>query len=202
MKTGFIKYTLAVAAALTFSFAASAQETGNAAGYDYVDSLVYRTVPAVDSLLLGSDIFSVLPQRRTGDKGGVTIVQSQMVEESMRTHILANKGRAIHGYRIRIFFDNSQSARRTSAGALAFFVSHYKGIPAYRSYVNPYFKVTVGDFRTKAEAMEQLVTIKRDFPSAFIVKEKINFPNIGRKPMETIVDTVKVYRKKPETDTL
>ena len=120
----------------------------------------------------------------------------------MRTHVIENKSRAITGYRIRIFFDNSQTARVNSAKTLKLFTSSFIGIPAYRSYANPYFKVTVGDYRTKAEAMAALPKIKKSFPSAFVVKEKINFPNIGRKPMETIVDTVKVFRKKPETDTL
>ena len=64
---------------------------------------------------------------------------------------------------------------------------------AYRSYVNPYFKVTVGDFRTRSEAMQLLMEIKSDFPAAFIVKENINYPVID-KENAFIVDTVKVLR--------
>ena len=33
----------------------------------------------------------------------------------------------------------------------------------------------------------------------FIVKEKINYPQIGSQLMRTVVDTVKVYRPKTET---
>ena len=64
---------------------------------------------------------------------------------------------------------------------------------AYRTYTNPYFKVTVGDCRTKSEAMELLSRIKRNFPSAFVVKENIQFPVVD-KDNAYIVDTVKVLR--------
>ena len=198
MKTDFLKYILVIALSAVSAMMASAQENIQTAGYDYVDSLVYRTVPSVDSLLLGADVFQVMPEKGNG-KAGVVFHQSQMVEESMRTHVIDNRTRPITGYRIRIFFDNSQNARKNSASTLDAFLSSFRGIPAYRSYANPYFKVTVGDYRTKAEAMANLANIKKSFPSAFIVKEKINYPQIGSRLMTTVVDTVKVYRPKTLT---
>lgn len=198
MKTDFLKYILVIALSAVSAMTVSAQEKTDTVGVDYVDSLVYRIVPAVDSLLLGSDVFQTMPEKANG-KAGVVIRQSQMVEESMRTHVIDNRTRPITGYRIRIFFDNSQNARKNSASTLDEFLSSFRGIPAYRSYANPYFKVTVGDYRTKAEAMANLTNIKKSFPSAFIVKEKINYPQIGSRLMTTVVDTVKVYRPKTLT---
>ena len=198
MKTDFLKYILVIALSAVSAMTVSAQEKTDTVGVDYVDSLVYRIVPAVDSLLLGADVFQAMPEKPNG-KAGVVIRQSQMVEESMRTHVIDNRTRPITGYRIRIFFDNSQNARKNSASTLDEFLSSFRGIPAYRSYANPYFKVTVGDYRTKAEAMANLANIKKSFPSAFIVKEKINYPQIGSRLMTTVVDTVKVYRPKTLT---
>ena len=199
MKTDFAKYILVVVLAAASCIAASAQEQTASNESSYVDSLVYRTVPAVDSVLFGADIFNIMPNKSNGGSADVTIHQSQMVEESMRSHIASNKKRPMTGFRIRIFFDNSQTARTRSAAVLASFKSAFQGIPAYRSYANPYFKVTVGDYRTKAEAMANLSKIKAAFPTAFIVKEKINYPQIGSQLMRTIVDTIKVYRPKTET---
>jgi hypothetical protein len=199
MKTDFLKYILVLTLAAVSAVVASAQENKETVGYDYADSLVYRVVPAVDSVLFGADVFSVMPSKSMGGNADVTIRQSQMVQESMAAHVEANKSRSLTGYRVRIFFDNSQSARVNSSRALDTFTSSFSGIPAYRSYANPYFKVTVGDYRTKAEAMAILPKIKNLFPSAFIVKEKINYPQIGTRLMDTMVDTVKVYRPKTET---
>lgn len=199
MKANVVKYILIAVLGITSSVMASAQEQADSTESSYVDSLVYRIVPAVDSVLFGADIFNIMPSKSNGGAADVTIRQSQMVEEAMRNHIVSNKNRPMTGFRIRIFFDNSQTARTRSAAVLGSFKAAFQGIPAYRSYANPYFKVTVGDYRTKAEAMANLSKIKSAFPTAFIVKEKINYPQIGSQLMRTIIDTVKVYRPKTET---
>ena len=184
MKTDFLKYILILVISAASAVALSAQD---------VDSLVFRTIPAVDSTLLGQDVFQIMPRKDNGGKAGVTIHQSQMVEESMRAHVIDNRTRPITGYRIRIFFDNAQDARENSGAAYGTFLKYFRGIPAYRSYVNPYFKVTVGDFRTKAEAMEKLIRIKKVFPTAFVVKEKIRFPYVDRPDLEELPDSVEVF---------
>ena len=86
---------------------------------------------------------------------------------------------------------NAQNARTASEEVLKRFLSRWHGIPAYRSYQNPFFKVTVGDFRTKSEALELLEQIKGEFPAAFILKENINYPVID-KTHSYDIDTVKV----------
>ena len=72
-------------------------------------------------------------------------------------------------------------------------MASHPGIAAYRSYENPFFKVTVGDFRTRSEAMQLLTSIKSEFPKAFLVKENINYPAVN-KSHNYVVDTVKVIR--------
>ena len=79
------------------------------------------------------------------------------------------------------------------------FEAMYHDVKAYRTYANPYFKVTVGDFRTKSEAMELLSRIKVNFPSAFVVRENISFPVVDRENAY-VVDTIKVLR--PRTSSL
>jgi hypothetical protein len=94
---------------------------------------------------------------------------------------------------VRIFFDNKQTARTESENTLKKFNGLFPEVMAYRIYANPYFKVTVGDFRTKSEAMELLDRIKNEFPSAFVVKENIAFPIVD-KANAFVTDTVKVLR--------
>lgn len=184
---------IAVFAFAASSVASSAQELLPPEGYQYVDSIVYRPTAAVDTTLVGKDVFRDMPSRFGGDDATVVVEQSELVERSMRKHIEANSSRTIPGYRVRIFFDNRQTARHESEAALKKFTSIYHDVAAYRTYTNPYFKVTVGDCRTKSEAMELLSRIKRNFPSAFVVKENIQFPVVD-KDNAYIVDTVKVLR--------
>ena len=164
-------------------------------GYVLVDSLVYRHVEGVDTLLAGKDVFHVMPLEAKGDKADVEIYQSQEIASALRRQVSENVRRPVTGYRVRIFFDNRQSARTESEETLKRFEAMYHDVRAYRTYANPYFKVTVGDFRTKSEAMELLSRIKSRFPSAFVVKENISYPVVD-KSNAYVVDTMKVLRPK------
>lgn len=177
--------------ACVFAPALSAQTVPE--GYEMVDSVVYRPVAAVDMELAGKDVFLVLPSKRAGDEADVKINQSSEILGSMRKHIENNSKRTSTGYRVRIFFDNKQTARAESEKTLKQFNELYPGVAAYHIYANPYFKVTVGDFRTKSEAMALLTRIKGAFPSAFVVKESIEYPVVDS-DNAVIVDTVKVLR--------
>lgn len=156
------------------------------------DSVIYRPSAVLDTLLAGHDIFKELPSVAKGDRAEVKVHQSEAIAAAMASHFVENPARAIQGYRVRIFFDNRQTARVESEAALNRFTSAHHDVAAYRSYVNPYFKVTVGDFRTKSEAMQLLVRIRNEYPSAFIVKENINFPVVD-KANPVVADTVKVF---------
>ena len=171
----------------------SAQEIVVPEGYELVDSIVYRPASAVDTSLVGKDIFKLMPKKSEGEAADVEIFQSDSLMNVMQKHVAANSGRTLSGYRVRIFFDNRQSARVASEETLKRFESLYHDVVAYRTYANPYFKVTVGDFRTKSEAMALLERIRYEFPSAFVVKENISFPVVDRENAY-VIDTLKVLR--------
>ena len=184
MKTDFFIISIISILFLAFVHEADAQEIKTSGNYELVDSVVYRPAAAVDSTLVGKDVFYRM-----------NVEQRPLVEKSMRAHISANKERTLSGYRVRIFFDNRQTARNESEETLKRFQNLHRDVPAYRTYANPYFKVTVGDFRTKSEAMALLARIRTEFPSAFVVKENISYPVVD-KNNALVVDTVKVIRPK------
>ncbi len=178
------------------AFQAAAQEADSLQipeGYILTDSIATVPAPRIDTTLAGKDIFEVMPSKAAGDIADVNISQSRVIMNSLENHISSNADRTIEGYRIRIFFDNRQSARTDSEAMEKKFITAHPDIPVYRSYVNPYFKVTVGDFRTRSEAMQLLRKIVSDFPTAFVVKESIRYPAVDRFA-PTVTDTVKVLR--------
>ena len=184
--TRILAIIIITAVSACFSRSASAQQVEVPEGYELVDSVIYRPVATADSTLVGKNIFNVLPDN-------VNVRQSQQIANSMKSHVASNGARTIPGYRVRIFFDNKQNARTESEAVLKRFNGLYPDVMAYRIYANPYFKVTVGDFRTKSEAMALLARIKGAFPSAFVVKESIEFPVVD-KDNAVIADTIKVIR--------
>ena len=64
------------------------------------------------------------------------------------------------------------------------FLSKYPDYAVHIKYDAPNFKVRIGDFRTKNEALELLKDIDRSYPMAFIVPDKINFPLLKKTSYE------------------
>lgn len=193
-KSRHIIITIVLLLITSSAFNAAAQEPASVTvpeGYELVDSLVYLPATAIDTSLAGKDILMIMPDSPVGVS--VKIRQSKGIADSYRSHVNSNSSRTMPGYRVRIFFDNKQTARAESEATLKRFAARYPGVGAYRTYANPYFKVTVGDFRTKSEAMELLEEIKHSFPGAFVVKENIEYPAVD-KEKAYVVDTVQVLR--------
>lgn len=137
------------------------------------DSLRYDGPICLDSTLLNKDIFEVMPSRMKGDASDVRINQSVEVRKAMTGRIESSYFKKLQGYRVRIYFSNAQNAREASLAAAQLFQEKHPGHNVYRSFVSPNFKVTVGDFRTRSEALALLNAVKSDFPAAFIVRENI-----------------------------
>lgn len=163
-----IKYIAALSVSALFSAGLHAQEVP----VNDTDSLLFSGVSTVDSTLVGKSVFDVIGS-------GVKVSQTYAVGELMNEYVRTNSSRTISGYRVRIFFSSTQDARGTSESVQKAFQESYRGIAAYRTYQNPFFKVTVGDFRTRSEAVQLLQRIKYDYPSAFVVKETINYPVVN-----------------------
>lgn len=105
---------------------------------------------------------------------GPSVRMSDSLAKAMNMQIEKNKARKYQGYRVRIYFDNSQDARVVSEQIADTFAVHHPGIPVFRIYDNPYFKVTVGEFRSKSDAMRFMEAIRREYPTVFLVKESFS----------------------------
>lgn len=140
------------------------------------DSVSFQRAPLADSTLVGTTVFQLLQQEAGGGK--VELSQPAEMEQAYRMFVKANGERKRNGYRIRLFFDNKQTARVESEELEKAFQQQFPLIPIYRSYTNPFFKVVVGDYRTKSEAIKELNKILPFYPKAIVVKESIYYPAI------------------------
>ena len=123
----------------------------------------------VDSTLLGRNVLSVLGS-------GVTVNQSAAMKSAFDSYVSANASKKVTGYRIRVYYENSQNARNRSEAIARSISGTYPGIGVYRTFESPNFKVCVGDFRTKDEALKLYHALKSSYPTAIILKETINYP--------------------------
>ena len=123
----------------------------------------------VDSTLLGRSALSTLGP-------GVTVNQSRAMRTAFDSYVSSNASKKLTGYRIRVYFDNGQNARNRSEAIARSISNAYPGMGVYRTFDSPNFKVTVGDFRTKDEALKVYHALKATYPTALILKETINYP--------------------------
>lgn len=126
-------------------------------------------VMLVDSTYVGRDILSVMGP-------GARVNQSAPVKQALQNYVNANAEKSITGYRIRVFYNNEPSARTRSESIEATLKEQYPGIGVYRTFESPNYKVTVGDFRSKDEALGIFNALKGTYPTAYIIKETINYP--------------------------
>lgn len=129
-------------------------------------------------------IIKKIQQKEQVTEGTVRINQSSAINRMLEQNALSNQqNQMLEGYRVRIYRDNSQNARGRSQQIVERFKERYPDVGAYRSYTNPYFMVTIGDFRTADEATKfqnQLtVDYKNEYSGTYVVKEKIYLPPIS-----------------------
>lgn len=123
----------------------------------------------MDSTYVGKSIINVIGP-------GAEVNQTQQVRQALETYTAQNEQKPIQGYRIRVFYDNSPSARVKSESIEQYLRNQYPETGVYRSFESPNYKVTIGDFRTKEEALKIYNALKGTYPTAYIIKENINFP--------------------------
>lgn len=126
-------------------------------------------VVAVDSTLVGREILSVLGP-------GAQVIQTQTVKQALENYTRSNAEKPIPGYRIRVFYDNSPQARVRSETIERILKQQFPEVGIYRTFESPNYKVTLGDFRTKDEALRIYNALKGSYPTAYIIKENINYP--------------------------
>jgi hypothetical protein len=125
-------------------------------------------------------IFFAATSSSAQTRGRVEVVKDPLIDTLIARRPYLNKtipGGATEiassGYRVQIFFG---SARQAAYDAQAKFANDYPEIPTYISYIEPNFKVQVGDFRTKLEAQKLESELTGMFSTLFIIPTKINPP--------------------------
>ena len=107
----------------------------------------------------------------------IEVLQDPLVDKMLEWHIENNKTKnKIDGFRVEIFFSSDVDAKEKALKKKTEFLSVYPDNTVHIIYVSPNFRVRVGDFRTKNEALKLYKEIKDNYPVAFIVTDEIDFP--------------------------
>ncbi len=151
---------------------------------------------AMKSLALATVITVLLPLSLTAQRGlGVEelmndgrpryeaerllIHQDPAIDTLISRHILMNASKdGVDGWRIQIYRGGHRTANEDSNKVRARFMEDYPDIPTYRTFDRPnWFKVKVGDFRTREEAAKVFFNVVNKYPDAYLIRDVIAFKN-------------------------
>jgi hypothetical protein len=158
-----MKKILFVAAVLAGILTATA---GNAQNMD-----IMRDSVAADTII-SFDIFERLSVY-SQNTGKVTL-EGDDIKSIINENKVAKK--TLKGYRIRVFKDNTQTARNKAEDTKNNLEKAYPGLPVYRTHQSPNFQIEAGDFRTRDDAEKMLRILLPTYPLARIIIVPINFP--------------------------
>jgi len=103
--------------------------------------------------------------------------QDPRLEKMLNWHIERNSKKAgIDGFRVEIFFSSELDALAQAKSKKVEFLSMYPEYVVHIKYDTPNFRVRIGDYRTKNEALKLHKKIEGSYPMAFIVPDNIKFP--------------------------
>jgi hypothetical protein len=115
----------------------------------------------------------------------IEVHQDPLIEKMLGWQIENNKIKnKIDGFRVEIFFSSDVDAREKALKKKEEFLSVYPNNTVHIKYVSPNFRVRVGDFRTKNEALKLYKEIKDNYPVSFIITDEIDFPLMKQEQYE------------------
>jgi len=111
----------------------------------------------------------------------VSVTQDPSIERLLCAHREFTENRdGIEGFRIQIFSDGGTQSRQRVFQRESVFNSRYPDVKSYVTYEAPDFKLRVGNFSTRLDAQRFLNQISPYFPSAYIVMDLIEFPDLDQ----------------------
>jgi hypothetical protein len=110
----------------------------------------------------------------------VEVIRDPAIDALVSKHILVNQNRnGITGFRIQIFFDSGNNSKTRGQTVYETFSARYPDIVAYLTFKAPNYKVRVGDFRSRLDAVRFLQEILPDYPGAYVISDQICLPKVN-----------------------
>ena len=112
----------------------------------------------------------------TAKHGSVHIYDDPAINEILYAKKdLAPDDWQLSGFRIQLYMG---ADRKQALAIKAEMLTMYPGTPIYMDYEQPYFKIRIGDFRNRFEAIKLFHDLQAKFKNISIVPDKIKYPAI------------------------
>lgn len=116
------------------------------------------------------NVFDLL-QAIEEDEGIIHVNQSKRMKELILTHIDMNKrAGGVEGFRVQLFSGGGSDAREEALDVKGKVLSKWPDEKIYVEYSAPFWRVRVGSFRHKHEALPLKKKLSGEFPASYVVR--------------------------------
>lgn len=112
--------------------------------------------------------------------GEVQIIQNKKIDDLLARYIDTNaKKGTVTGYKLFIFSESTQIvAHKHALEAQAKFLKYFPDVDTNVQYDAPDWKVYVGNFRSRSDALRLKKQIETLFPKVFLVQRQIDYTKL------------------------
>lgn len=116
------------------------------------------------------NVFDILES--VEENGGIiSINQSERMEDLVLTHIEMNeRAGGVEGFRVQLFSGGGSKAREEALDVKGKVLSKWPDVNVSVEYSAPFWRVRVGSFRHKHEALPLIKKLSEEFPASYIVR--------------------------------
>lgn len=108
-------------------------------------------------------------------EGRIDIIEDPAITRLVEKHIRVNDSLGtIPGYRIQLIFTSGVNGKKMAQEVEADFIKKFPDTKPYLIWDSPNYKVRVGDFRTRLDALKFQDEIKNNFPNGYLVQDQIS----------------------------
>ncbi len=131
-------------------------------------TIVATLVAMVMTIALGA---SAAAQSTASGKLNVTFTTSSLDSLILYSARCNNNQSSLEGFRIQIYSGSGITSKNDASEAQAKFLKMYPEEKAYIIYNAPFWRVRVGDYRSRSEALILLNKLQSSFGGSYIVRD-------------------------------
>ena len=140
--------------------------------------VIFILTPIVMVAQESISVLEIMNQGRTlSEQERLIINQDPALDTLISRHIMANAMKSgVDGWRIQIYRGGHRTANDDANKVRAKFMEDFPDVKTYLTFDRPnWFKVKVGDFRTREEAATIFFTVQAKYPEAYLIRDVIAF---------------------------
>ncbi|MBS2100305.1 SPOR domain-containing protein [Carboxylicivirga linearis] len=112
-------------------------------------------------------------------QGVVTIHQDQGIDFLMETMVKENERKGgVDGYQIQLFSGSGPQGKRNAMDVKTKVLEEFPDAKITTTYNPPFWRVRVGSYRNKHEALPLLKDLKEFFPNCYVVKGMVRMEEL------------------------